>query len=114
MSKKNAPRNRPARQVAECIYLRYGKFYYRTYQPNGKRTFRKIDAVSLKAAKAKYHELKAAENSGEALATKATVGTILNDYLRANCPDRKRQPREGTQLDQEKNRVAHLLKWWEQ
>lgn len=101
--------------IADGIYRdsRTGNFYWRPKQPNGKRTFRKLNAATLSLARIRYREAHTKQDNGETLAVRRTVGEILTAYKDAGCPDRKRKKRIGDQLYQEEKRVEQLLKWWD-
>lgn len=93
-------------RVADGIYRNGKHFYYRPRTPDGRRTWRALDAATLKAARIAY-----ARVSGKADGT-LTVGEAVEVYLAADCPQRNRQPRQGRQLDLEKGRCRTLLEYW--
>ncbi len=102
--------------IADGIYKdsRTGNFYWRPRQPNGKPTYRKLNAATLALARIRFREERSKLDQGSPLQIRRTVGEILTAYKSAGCPDRKRKRRDGRQLYQEEKRVEQLLKWWEQ
>jgi hypothetical protein len=108
------------KSVAPGIYVdsRNGSFLERP-TINGKSTWRKIPARSLKDAK----ELLSARRTDQARAIHGlardpyappakTVGALCLEYEKRRCPDRQQHPRTGKQLADEKSRLKHLVSFF--
>lgn len=103
-------------RLADGIYRdeRTSNFYERP-TVNGKRTWRKLDARTLKIAR----DMLAARRTTQARAQEglarspyappvATVGTLVDGYVKAGCPDKHFRARTGKQLSQEICRTKKL------
>lgn len=106
-------------RVGDGLYRsQYGKLYSRPVI-NGKRTFRKLKARTIKEAKA---ELAALQTEAARAAVglgrdpygpaPATVGKLIEAYQAAGCPTVKGGPRSGRQLILEKRRTDKLMQFW--
>jgi integrase len=106
--------------VAPGIYKdsRTGHFFERP-KINGRRTWRKIDAVNLKIAK----EILASRRTDQTRAAHGlardpyaspptSVSVLCEAYEKAGCPDRRLHGRNGMQLQQEKNRLEKLIPYF--
>lgn len=94
------------KRVADGIYRRGRYFYHRPKKPDGRYTWRALDARTLKSAKALFKQ-----SSGQELDTALTISGAVSDYLSNDCPDKHRRVRTGKYLDQEKARCKTLLKF---
>lgn len=90
-----------------------GVYYVRPWI-NGKRTWRKLDAVkeryAIEEARAKFTDHKRAK-SGMVKSPFATTGLfqmISDAYAAASCPNKRLEPRPGEFTEGEKLRLAHL------
>lgn len=99
--------SRTFKRVADGIYKSEDHFYHRPIKPDGKRTWRALDGVTLKAAKANYARLK-----GTGPESDLTIGSAVHIYREAGCPDKRRQERAGKYLSQERSRCDTLSKYW--
>lgn len=96
-----------------------GHFYERPTIA-GKRTFRKLVGHNLKLARESMAQRRTAQAKAElgigkdpyAKATIPTVGTLLDKYNEAGCPDRKHRPRAGIQLSQIAARIRLLREFF--
>lgn len=108
-----------AKRVADGIYLRYGAYYERPWV-NGKRTFRKLPAKTLKQAKEIYHSRRerqrlSKEGIGEspyARPKARTVADVLRRYRDDGCPDRAMGKRPDRWRNAEMKRTTILEAWF--
>lgn len=85
--------------------MRGGSIYHRS-QADGKRTWVRLQARTLKAARQELSGfLHDTTQKGE-----LTVGHVLDFYLKHDCPKRNEQPRFGRQLTMEIGRTVTLRK----
>lgn len=96
-----------ATRIADGIYKIGAHFYHRPKKPDGKRTWRSLDARTVKAAK-----LALQRATGDPLDSSLRVSEAIQVYLAAGCPDKRRQARADKYLTQEKARCKTLLKYW--
>lgn len=95
------------KNIGNGVYEKEGHFYYRPVKPDGKRTWRALDAVTSKAALAEKARL-----DGRGLDGKLTIGDAIQIYTTAGCPDKRRVERMGKYLSQELSRCDTLAKYW--
>lgn len=108
-----------AKRVADGIYMRGGSYYERPWV-NGKRTFRKLPAKTLKQAKEIYHSRRerqrlSKEGIGESPYSRPkarTVADVLRQYREDGCPDRAMNRRPATWQAQEITRCNTLEAWF--
>ncbi|MEW6304407.1 MAG: hypothetical protein AB1705_13095 [Verrucomicrobiota bacterium] len=93
---------------------RTGRYYWRPHE-HGRRTYRKLDAKTIRLAEIEASKLKvdlALSKKGLAvspLTRLKTVAEIAALYLKEGCPGRKGSTRAGDELAREQARVATLV-----
>lgn len=108
----------PWNRVAPGIYRHSGtKKYYERTKINGKRTWRVLSAHKLKFATDEAAAKRTQRSRIELGIEKPEVfqrslSVLIDEYHRADCPDRHLHPRQGKSLDEEKRRCDILKKWW--
>jgi len=95
------------KNVADGIYKFRGRFYYRPYRADGKRTWRALPGATLKAARQHFHKL-----TGQGVESSLTVGEAIAVYRAADCPDGRRLARTGDRLKAEVWRCDMLDTFW--
>lgn len=110
----------PFKNLGGGVYSdsRTGNFYERP-TINGRRTWRKLDAITLRVARelARAHSVdharsKAGLTRSPYAPKPLTVGELADAYMSAGCPDNRHRPRSGRQLDCEKSRLKFLIPFW--
>ena len=82
-----------------------GRFYGR-FTINGRRTFRRLASINLRAAREEIQHLQSEHNRSrmglctDPLTRTVTLGDLMDRWERAGCPDvRERRPRSGRALE---------------
>lgn len=90
------------------LYRRGKTFYYRD-QTRSDRTWVKLRASSASEAR---REIASRVSHQDNQPTEPQIQTVLDFYLKHNCPKRNEQPRTGRQLAMETQRVSTLSKFF--